>query len=191
MGERNRSWWRDGGGGEEETVIISSLSCESHLAFQPLPGKMGCAWSTYWKSFLQPAVRSSCHPQAAIRQRRRTFREPTNVPTRASEPWTLVGVHAQICIQIAAPPDGYPKQQVCVRERNRRCPVERERPVVRVECLERAEAKSILVYVHTHTHARARAHPHTPNLSVGVILWVGTMRREEDSWGRRAGWGEW
>lgn len=43
--------WREGGkraqklmerrrGGEEETVIISSLSCESHLVFQPLPEKL-------------------------------------------------------------------------------------------------------------------------------------------------------
>lgn len=28
------------GDGEQETVIISSLSCESHLVFQPLPGKL-------------------------------------------------------------------------------------------------------------------------------------------------------
>lgn len=40
MGEKKQKLMERRRGGEEETVIISSLSCESHLVFQPLPGKL-------------------------------------------------------------------------------------------------------------------------------------------------------
>lgn len=64
-GEKTQKLMERWGDGEEETVIISSLSCESHLVFQPLPGKLEMHSFIYLVSYLAVIIK---HPSGITSQ---------------------------------------------------------------------------------------------------------------------------